>query len=93
MDYVEKDGGRDEILDDLAETIRSHYDRLERIADDMDRLGYKVGAEMTVFGAPPDIRCVDPDARPSVVPLRFGISRPFQAGNEGIRRARSRWSA
>ena len=30
--YVEKDGGRDEIREDLAETIRSHYDRLERIA-------------------------------------------------------------
>lgn len=42
--YVEKDGGRDEIRDDLAETIRSHYDRLERIAEDVDRLGYKVAA-------------------------------------------------
>lgn len=36
--YVEKDGGRDEIRDDLAETIRSHYDRLERIAEDVERL-------------------------------------------------------
>lgn len=44
--YVEKDGGRDEIRDDLAETIRSHYDRLDRIADDVDRLGYKVAAEI-----------------------------------------------
>lgn len=42
--YVEKDGGRDEILNDLAEAIRSHYDRLERIAEDVDRLGYKVAA-------------------------------------------------
>jgi len=42
--YVEKDGGRDEIRDDLAETIRSHYDRLERIAEDVERLGYKVAA-------------------------------------------------
>ena len=40
--YVEKDGGRDEIREDLAETIRSHYDRLERIAEDVERLGYKV---------------------------------------------------
>jgi len=31
--YVEKGGGRDEIRDALAETIRSHYDRLERIAE------------------------------------------------------------
>jgi hypothetical protein len=44
--YVEKDGGRDEIRDDLAETMRSHYDRLERIADDVQRLGYKVAAEI-----------------------------------------------
>jgi hypothetical protein len=29
--YVEKDGGRDEIRDELAEIMRSHYDRLERI--------------------------------------------------------------
>ena len=44
--YVEKDGGRDEIRDDLAETIRSHYDRLDRIADDVDRLGYRVAADI-----------------------------------------------
>lgn len=44
--YVEKDDGRDEIRNDLAETIRSHYDRLERIAEDVDRLGYKVAAEI-----------------------------------------------
>ena len=44
--YVEKDGRRDEIRDALAETMRSHYDRLERIADDVQRLGYKVAAEI-----------------------------------------------
>ena len=44
--YVEKNGGRDEIRDDLAETIRSHYDRLERIANDVDRLGYTVAAKI-----------------------------------------------
>lgn len=44
--YVEKDGGRDEIRDDLAETIRSHYDRLERIAEDVERLGYNVAAKI-----------------------------------------------
>ena len=44
--YVEKDGGRDEIRDALAETMRSHYDRLERIADDVQRLGYEVAAEI-----------------------------------------------
>lgn len=44
--YVEKEDGREEIRDDLAETIRSHYDRLERIADDVKRLGYKVAANI-----------------------------------------------
>ena len=44
--YVEKDGSRDEIRDELAEKIRSHYDRLERIADDVARLGFKVAAEI-----------------------------------------------
>ena len=44
--HVEKHGGRDEVREDLAETIRSHYDRLDRIADDVDRLGYKVAAEI-----------------------------------------------
>lgn len=44
--YVEKNGGRDEIRKDLAETIRSHYDRLERIAEDVERLGYKVAAKI-----------------------------------------------
>ncbi len=44
--YVEKDGGRDEISGKLAETMRSHYDRLDRIADDVERLGYEVAAEI-----------------------------------------------
>lgn len=42
---VEKDGGRGQIRDDLAETIHSDYDRLEHIAEDVDRLGYKVAAK------------------------------------------------
>lgn len=42
--YVEKDGGRSEIAGDLVETIRSHYGRLELIAEDVKRLGYKVAA-------------------------------------------------
>ena len=44
--YVEKDGGREEIRGCLANTIRSHYDRLERIAENVDQLGYKVAAEI-----------------------------------------------
>lgn len=44
--YVERAGGRDEIRDYLASTIRSHYDRLERIAADVKRLGYKGAGEI-----------------------------------------------
>jgi len=44
--YVEKPGGREEVRETLAETIRSHYERLERIADDVARLGYEVAAEI-----------------------------------------------
>jgi hypothetical protein len=43
---VEKVGGRDAIRDRLAETIRSHYERLDRIADDVARLGYDGAAEL-----------------------------------------------
>jgi hypothetical protein len=44
--YVEKAGGRGKIRGDLTEAIRAHYDRLERIADDVARLGYKVAADI-----------------------------------------------
>ena len=37
---VEKVGGRAAIIDQLAQTVRSHYDDLERIADDVEELGY-----------------------------------------------------
>ncbi|KAB2704075.1 MULTISPECIES: Hachiman antiphage defense system protein HamA [Pseudomonadota] len=43
---VEKAGGRDAIRESLAETVRSHYDRLDRIADDVARLGYEGAAEI-----------------------------------------------
>lgn len=44
--YVEKVGGRDKIRADLAESIRSHYDRFERIADDVKRLGYEAAGNI-----------------------------------------------
>lgn len=50
--YAEKDGGRDQIRSDLAETIRSHYDRLERIAEDVKRLGYEVAGEILSAAMP-----------------------------------------
>lgn len=43
---VEKDGGRDKIRDKLVETVRSHYDRLEHISADVERLGYKAAAKI-----------------------------------------------
>jgi hypothetical protein len=43
---VEKAGGRAAIRDRLAETMRSHYERLDRIADDVARLGYEGAAEL-----------------------------------------------
>lgn len=50
--YVEKDFGRDEIRDDLIKTIRSHYDRLERIAEDVTRLGYETAGEILSAAMP-----------------------------------------
>lgn len=46
LTLVERAGGRDEIRESLAETMRSHYDRLERIADDVARLGYAAAAKI-----------------------------------------------
>lgn len=43
---VEKPGGRAAIRGRLAETMRSHYERLDRIADDISRLGYEGAAEL-----------------------------------------------
>src|SRR5438105_4634609 len=37
---TEKAGGRAVIKDDLVERVRSHYDKLEQIADDVERLGF-----------------------------------------------------
>jgi len=43
---VEKAGGRAAVRNRLAETMRSHYERLDRIADDVARLGYEGAAEL-----------------------------------------------
>ncbi len=50
--YVEKEGGRESIRKTLAETIRSHYDRLQRIADDVERLGYEAAAKILAEAMP-----------------------------------------
>ena len=43
---TERDGGRDEIHGELVQIIRSHYQRLERIAEDIARLGYSDAANI-----------------------------------------------
>lgn len=43
---AERQAGRDKIKDGLVETVRSHYDRLEDIAADVERLGYKAAAKI-----------------------------------------------
>jgi hypothetical protein len=37
---TEKNTGRDAILKHLGKTVRNHYDRLDRIADDIEELGF-----------------------------------------------------
>ena len=44
LTFVEKEGGRAAIIKLLGKTVRSHYDRLDRIADDADALGYEGAA-------------------------------------------------
>jgi hypothetical protein len=46
LKFVEKAGGRASIKAELCQTVRSHYDSLDRIADDIKRLGYKVAAKV-----------------------------------------------
>ena len=43
---TEKGGGREQIWALLLETVRSHYDHLDRIAADATRLGYEKAAEI-----------------------------------------------
>lgn len=50
--YIEKVGGRDDIRNDLAEAIRSHYDRLDRIGEDVKRLGFEVAGEILKAAMP-----------------------------------------
>jgi hypothetical protein len=40
----EKSGGRAKVEQQLIETVRSHYDSLDRIADDVKALGYEAAA-------------------------------------------------
>ncbi len=44
--FAEKAGGRDAVLKQLGETVRTHYDQSDRIADDIARLGYDGAAEI-----------------------------------------------
>lgn len=42
----EKKAGRDAIKDELAKRVRSHYDDLEQIAEDVQRLGFPAAAKI-----------------------------------------------
>jgi hypothetical protein len=42
LTLVEKAGARDGVCQQLGETVRSHYDNLDRIADDVTELGYEL---------------------------------------------------
>lgn len=44
--YTERVGARDDVLKDVATVIRSHYGRLEHIAEDVERLGYEQAADI-----------------------------------------------
>ena len=44
--YTEKEGARAKIAGALAQTVRTHYDRAERIAEDVERLGYAGAAKI-----------------------------------------------
>lgn len=44
--FIEKDGGREAIRARLADKMRSHYEHLSRIAEDIARLGYPGAAEL-----------------------------------------------
>lgn len=41
---TEKDAARDAVMKGLGKTVRSHYDRLDRIADDVAELGFEGAA-------------------------------------------------
>lgn len=50
--YTESPGGRAKVSGHLAVTVRSHYDRLERIAEDVARLGFPAAAEILQSALP-----------------------------------------
>ena len=54
--YSEKTGGRDKVRGDLTQTIRSHYMPLERIADDVARLGFGRAAKILRARLPQDAK-------------------------------------
>jgi hypothetical protein len=44
--FTEKKNAREAIKTQLCTTVRSHYDTLDRIADDIERLGYRIAAQI-----------------------------------------------
>jgi hypothetical protein len=49
---TEREGGRDNVWTPLVETVRSHYDKLDRVAEDVARLGYEKAATILATRMP-----------------------------------------
>lgn len=49
---TERAGGREVVWTPLVETVRSHYDNLDRVADDVARLGYEKAAAILATRMP-----------------------------------------
>ena len=56
LKYTEKDGGREKIEADFPGVLRSHYDDVARIVDDIAQLGYNGAAALLAERMPRSIR-------------------------------------
>jgi hypothetical protein len=70
--FSEKKGGRDKIQTSLARTMRSHYDRLERIAEDVARLGYEGAATILAAAIPTKPKARSGDLGEILAACQFG---------------------
>jgi hypothetical protein len=53
---TEKAGGREQVWALLIQTVRSHYDNLERVAEDVARLGYAQASEILKTRMPKTVK-------------------------------------
>lgn len=59
--FVEKDGGRGKVWSVLCKTVLAHYHDLERIAQDVESLGYEAAAEIIRSRVPTGKRAMSGD--------------------------------